>query len=805
MAVYSRTTGNSSSTTNTQTSNTTTTVKEPVASMELGQIIVRSLEVVSDAIESKDTPATNSEQLTKSVTEAIDKSNSITKADLEKAITEAIDKSNYAKTNINNSSRLSRLTDSKQSEEPKERESERLRQQYYTKRQEYWEQKKFEDEKKRKTRQERLENESRIRKEKNYTQHVEQVFKGLNAFSKNPLAGVVNTFENGIKKFFNKTMNTTFGDVGKHIKKGADIAFAPIKATGQILGTATKTVGKTAIATTGLVAKGIGGIAKGVGNVVLGGVAVGSLIKDKITANDNLAGSNLGGLIEDVPQNKPVQGKVVERENSIPNNIQTATGKPETNTETITKNDLQESIVTAIDNSKKSESERNLESLIQEDKKTETESNSELANLIQPDAKDSKKDRKEQKKEQVAQGKILKSIGKTTDMIKTLNLIKFGAIVGIIGGIAAFLPQIIGILTPFINNIPMYWEDLKIKMGMIFSGPNSIGTQIKLALMETIQKIGLSLQNSDDKLLKSLGAGMVSGVASGQQADLAEEFKQSQQYKTMIAQGVSEENMAKFLTAKDSSSLAVKFGEVEKERYSKDITYTDKKGKKKKIELRDIFLTKQDDVFQNERGMELSNKYKAVVTAVSSEDIEANKMTDKEWLEFQNYLWDAKLGTDAISDIQKIYNDKLATAEWLKVVETRESGKLITDFDTQREENKAKSVDLENQKKAAWRIQRAESEGFSILDFQTDKEWDINPYLKDLKDEMMSNYATELSKGEKVGIAAMQTTAAGKKLIGNLGANITGNSNSWQNAETKLETSMIVNTTGNESGALTHR
>ena len=59
MATYSRTFSNDSST-NTQSSNLPA-VRQPMQSMELGQIIVHSLEVVSEALENKDVPVTAAE------------------------------------------------------------------------------------------------------------------------------------------------------------------------------------------------------------------------------------------------------------------------------------------------------------------------------------------------------------------------------------------------------------------------------------------------------------------------------------------------------------------------------------------------------------------------------------------------------------------------------------------------------------------------------------------------------------------------------------------------------------------------
>ena len=402
-------------------------------------------------------------------------------------------------------------------------------------------------------------------------------------------------------------------------------------------------------------------------------------------------------------------------------------------------------------------------------------------------------------------------------MLKMLSIVKFGAIIAAIGGIAVFLPQIIGALTPFLNNIPMYWEDLKTKIGLMLSGPNSIGNQIKLALLETIQKIGLSLQNSDDKFLQALGKGMVSGVASGQQADLAEEFKQSQQYKTMLAHGVSEEDMNKLLMAKNTESLLGEYQNTQKKRFDKQtsIKVKDNKGrvKTRTDSISNMLMFQKDAIFGYEydsegnenEGPKIADKFINFLEARTTEELMANALTDEEMGKFTDYLMAAKMNTGDIQDIQHMYYDKLNLAEWLKVVETRESGRLITNFDTQREENKAKAIDLENQKNAEWRIKKAEQGGISLLDFQTDTAWDTNPYLKDIKEEMMSKYATELSKGEKLGLKAMETTAAGKKLIGNLGANITGHSNGWQNAEQTLENKLIVSTTGSESGDITRR
>lgn len=848
MATYSRTMGNNSST-DTQSSNLPA-VRQPMQSMELGQIIVHSLEVVSEALENKDVPVT-AEQITKSVTEGVNKSDSVTKTDLEKSITEAINNSDLAKKGLVTTSGTRQVQT--QTVDTQKKEIEKAKQQNPNTKnnaalamQDYWEQKKFADEKKRKDKQAKLENESRNRKEKEYTQQIEQVFSKLNQFSKNPLAGVVNTFESGIKKFFNKTMNTSLSDVGKHMKKGADIAFAPIKATGKVLGAgakatlgATQFLGKAALTTTGLVAKGVGGIAKGVGNVVLGGVAVGSLIKDRMLSDDNVTGADLGELIEGAevkPKDKNVKpkeegaqnkeklasGKIIQCESIICKNIQNGMGndniKPKEEEED-EKNSTEDKIENIVEDVA-SKFGPKLASLIESDKikpnpelanliKGDGEQkNKDLANLLQPDAKDSKKDRKEQKKEQAAQGKIIKSMGKGVEMLKNLTLIKFGAIVAIIGGIAAFLPQIIGMLTPFINNIPMYWQDLKIKLGYLFKGPYSIGEQIKLSLMETVQKIGKGLMQSDNSLLKSLGKGMLSSTAGIAQEELKKEFKQSQQYKTMLAHGMNENDLEDILNAKNPEAMLSQFDAAQKDRYSKKVTikYKTKKGKEK-TQTGDIAKIITDtELYGNEKeGLVLRDKFVNFYSATSTEDIESNKFTDEEWGKFMDYLWDAKIGTDAIYDIQNMYNDKLALAEWLKVTEARKNGELQTDFTQKKADLKEQQEQMILIDEAKWRIDKAQAGGVSLLDFQTDTEWETNPYLKDIKDEYMSKYAKELSNGEKVLMSAMEAKAAGQRMTGNLAANVTGHSNSWQNSETKLQTSMIVSTTGSESGDITRR
>jgi len=782
MAVYSRTTSNTSS--NSQLTNQTST-KEPMKSMELGQIIVHSLEAVSEAIENKNTPATSSDQITKAVIDGINKSDSITKEDFEKSITEAINKSNLAKTNNTSPTKLSRLIEN----EPEE--TEKLKQQTSEKRQEYWQQKKFDDDKKRKDKQDKLENDSRKRKEKNYTQGIERLFTDLNKFSKNPLAGVVNAFEGGIKRFFNKTLNTTLGDVGNHMKKGTDVALAPIKATGKLLGAGAK----AAVGVTGLVAKGVGGIAKGVGNVILGGVAVGSLIKDRMMAEES-TGGNLGDLIEDK------SATINETNNSKSSNIGN-----------IPNNELKEIIADGVAIGIVEKDERSWEHqkdlMTQEHIKDDSKSD-ELVSLIQSDTKDSKKDRREQKKEQVAQGKILKSVDKNTDLLKNLTLIKFGAIVAIIGGIAAFLPQIVGMLAPFINNIPWYLDDMKTKIGLLFTGENSIGNQIKWAGIDLLQRLGEGMAKSDNSIISGLGKGILSGTASGAQEELAEQFRQSESYKNLLKTGMSEEDVDEILASKPGDFVWSTAAAMENSNpnLSKkvNVNYTNNKGKSKSKNVKLSEAMFDESLYEgDEKGKVLYDKLQKFWDASTAEEIRNAELSPQEFTDLKKYLSSIGMAPVDIEVALRPYVQKSNLVDWWQVMEDRAEGKLKTDTGKLKAQAKAKDEETFLQQQALGRIEAAQSGGVSALDFATDTAWETNPYLKEIKDDYMSKYATELSKGEKILMSGMEAKAAGQRMAGNLVANVTGHNNPLQSAETKLQTSVIVSTTGNESGDLVRR
>ena len=413
---------------------------------------------------------------------------------------------------------------------------------------------------------------------------------------------------------------------------------------------------------------------------------------------------------------------------------------------------------------------------------------SKLADLI-TGGKEGKADKKEEKKEREEQGKVLKNINKATDMIQNLTLIKFGAIVAVVGGIAAFLPQIVGLLGPFINNIPWYLEDIKTKIGLLFTGENSIGNQIKWAGIDLLQEIGEGMKNSDNPIIQGLGKGILSGTASGAQADLAEQFKQSEAYKNLLRTGMSEEDLDEILASKPGDFLWNTAEAMENSnpnlKKKVGVTYTNEKGKTKSKDVKISDVLFKEDLYEgNEESKLLYDKLQKFWDASTSEEIKNAALTGDELNNLQKYLSSIGMAPADIKVALDSYRQKLNLADWWKVMEDRSEGKLKTDTSQLRAEAKAKDEETFLQQQALSRMVAAQNEGVSLLDFQTDKAWETNPYLKDIKEEYMSKYATELSGGEKILASGIESSDAGKRLLGNAAANVTGYGNSLQTAVT---------------------
>lgn len=708
MATYSRTT---STNTDTQTSSLPA-VRQPMQSVELAQIIVHSMEVVSDALESGDVPvnveqiteAINKSDITNAVSDGITKSKSLEEK-IYKAVSHALKDHDRGMIDQNYGGKdlPSRSGGSGRSGAANAMQS-------------YWEQKKFNDEKKQRDKQAKLEAEERKRREQDITKRLDETFANLNKFSNNPLKGTVDAFEKGIKKFF----NTSLGDVTKHMKKGFDVAVTPFKLGGKALGEGAKLVGKTA----GGVLKGVGAIGRGIGGVITGGIAVGSLIKDRVKSGSE-GGAALGSLIE---EDKNPRGGLKDK----------------------------------------------------------------LANLLTKESKDEKATKKEEKKDRDEQGKVLKNISKATDMIQNLTLIKFGAILAAVGGIAVAIPQIVGLLGPFINNIPWYLDDIKTKIGLLFTGENSIGNQIKWAGIDLLQRLGEGMAKSDNGVISSLGKGILSGTAAGAQEELAEQFKQSESYQNLLRSGMKAEDIDTMLKEKGWSAIASMADAMNNSDANftnkTNISYTDTKGKSKTKNVKVGDVLGHEEFFENdEKAKEIRNKMQRFGELWTNGDIEeakAGALTNDEINYLKKYLSNLGMPPIYVEAALKPYVQMLNLSDWTQVLMDREEGKLKTDTNKLRAEAKAKDEETFLQQQALNRMVAAQNEGVSLLDFQTDKAWETNPYLKDIKDEYMSKYATELSGGEKILASGIEASDAGKRLFGNAAANVTGNSNSWQTAVT---------------------
>lgn len=82
------------------------------------------------------------------------------------------------------------------------------------------------------------EEKARSKRELAIEKAVDSTLRGINTFAQNPLKGLNNAIEFGIKGIFkvtDKLMNKTMGEIGSDIKKGAKTALMPITETGKLV------------------------------------------------------------------------------------------------------------------------------------------------------------------------------------------------------------------------------------------------------------------------------------------------------------------------------------------------------------------------------------------------------------------------------------------------------------------------------------------------------------------------------------------------------------------------------------------
>lgn len=428
---------------------------EPLASQELGDIIVRSLETVTEAL-SDDVP--------------------VDEKQIENAVTKGINKSIIAKQKGGQGGAQS---GSKADQAMAD----------------YWNQKKYIDYKKEQERQAKLEDESRKRRDTEWDKKADQFFSALNAASHNPLKGFSDALDKGVKGLFSgvgKLMNKDFAEVGQDLKKGAKKVWEPFKAVG--------TVG--------------GGILKGVGKGLITTAAIGSLVAGKLSAGgqSKSALSEVTGTIEESKDETQKKGKLVQPQKG------NLIGLPAPVESEVQPSMLALPSPEDLDNkseNKPSEKEQSEDEEVSQPKKGNVVEPAEKNNALEKAVEKQQNEDSLQslvedndEKEQAAdedRNESNKNLGKLVEQgefMKNFQMIKIGALVTGVAALGLIIPQIAGKVGPILNNIPVHLQDLKTKVGLLFNGPNSIFHQISRAIKASLAK--LADIEGDDLISKAL-------------------------------------------------------------------------------------------------------------------------------------------------------------------------------------------------------------------------------------------------------------------------------------------------------------
>ena len=783
MAVYTRTSGslppsNSGSLPQVQ-SNNPPAIKEsqPLESRELGQILIRSLETVAEALDGGDVP--------------------VDAKAIEGAVTKGINKSSIAKKGgVGNGG--GQFQNNGQADKAAA---------------DYWRQKQYLEWKKEQERQKKLDEAERKKREEHWAKRVDEAFSGLNAFSHNPLKGVSDLIDKGVKGFFKglgNTMNKTLPEIGNDVKTKVGQVLAPAKVIG-----------------------------KGLVNVTTAGIAVGSLVKDKLGAKKQVQeskGNSTEEIVQTIEQDKeqmsqnqrdtlglpsPEQNKETlallspeqidnketlglpspeqidnkETLKSSPeqnNKEETSTSSPEQNNkeEVLTSSpelkepepkesgiisdigesvgnvaegvgegtgNVAEGVGEGIGNIAEGISE-GIGDVIQDTligagagvhalvtgeaniSKSEGKKEDELQSLIEDDEQDDKT----QKETSEGIGELVK----TTDAIKQGAELKFGLILASLGIVAIAIPQLVTPLLKFTNNLPYRLDEMKNEVKGLFGGPNSIAKQMERSIKASLAK----LSNSSNPILASIG--------------------------NSFAYGANEELLAKREKAKTKA-----FSAVTELGFSDDVARSViKDGGTSTYSIKD---------YVNDSGFDLDEAFKN-----KSDKKEYNKkFKNKPLAEWDNsdLMWfKTRLPPDKYAEIEKAYNAGVALAELKNVnFEVENNKDQLIDYDKQDEQAKKDQADYVNELNANDYIQRYESGKMSATDLKTEKKILANPkfvqYIQDKGDANFIAGLAEETKMEKQIEHGMNAKAAMKNTLGDLGRDLTGIDNSWSSNNTKNE------------------
>ena len=591
MATYSRTTNTPATQTSQSLPAVRTSGSAQMGSMELGEIIVRSLETVQESLGRDEVPV-GYEQIEKAVTTGINKS-----------ILGKQNKGNLAATKNGIVAQTGSASDKALAQ--------------------YWEQKKYQDWKKEQERQKKLDDEERKRREENWNKKVDEAFKNINSFSQNPLKGLSDALDKGVKGLFKSVgnvMNKSLGEIGGDIKKGAG------------------TVKDNAL----LMGKLLTSPLRGVGNAAIYGAAGISAIKDRMksgSSSGSSSSSDIGSLISDESEEKIA---TVSSSGGSGDAIKDAKAK------------------------------------------------SEMASLIDENEEDEKEKEKTQEEQTEKLGELTKGQEK---QMKQSDL-KLGVVIGGIAALAAAIPAAAGVILPFINNIPYYREELKVKFGLLFNGPNSIGKQIKISLQETLA----NLAESDNPVIAALGKPFAYGAS--EETTNAKNKAGDALKDVLLNMGANEEEVDKYIS-----------------------TY----GKDGLSGIQNIL----DSKYINSLSKSKLNKYNKFKKSLSKDDKNklSEKLDSKQWKEitdediqwmYDNFVTSGKMSLDDFENFKDYVNYARVIDDWnvaAKAWDEDKSSKI--NFEDMRKANADESERKYNEKMADVLKKKLENGEVSTADLQT--------------------------------------------------------------------------------------